>query len=188
MLCQPPSDRPGATAEGGQGCETTGTPGCWREQDQLRNHGNGGGADKHAWRCRGSPGLFPGEAAAHGHRQTGVTAHCGTTGESEKPETAEVHINRPVENKLEHSCFGDTKHLLKWMNLIYLHQQRQIWNPWYRVVNILTLIPFLKTHKTILYCLWLQVDLTVLNESFKRLMEKENIHFRTTSYPGEEWD
>lgn len=42
------------------------------------------------------------------------------------------------------------------------------------------------TQNRIIYCLWLQVDLTVLNESFKRLMEKVNIHFRTKSYPGEE--
>lgn len=43
----------------------------------------------------------------------GKTAHRGTTRESEKPVTAEVHITRPVENELERSCFWDIKQLLK---------------------------------------------------------------------------
>lgn len=37
------------------------------------NHGNSRGVDKCALWCRGSsPGLFPRESAAHGHRETGV--------------------------------------------------------------------------------------------------------------------
>lgn len=61
----------------------------------------------------GPPQSVPWRGRRTGQTDRGKTAHCGTTQESEKSETAEVQINRPVENKLECSCFRDIKHLLK---------------------------------------------------------------------------